>query len=167
LKPVPNYTDPELVALIKQKDPQAYVFLYEKYAGALYGLINQILQDPKTVNETFVEAFATIVRSIDQHQEKKSRLFTWMMQLTRQVAIEKLKTVSPRTYSGSAVAEPGVKVVGGMMSELHQDEQQVLSLAYLKGYSVEEVAGQLGMTTDSVKAKMNKALLAINSQVKK
>ncbi|HEV7780998.1 MAG TPA: sigma factor-like helix-turn-helix DNA-binding protein [Chitinophagaceae bacterium] len=167
MKPVPAHTDPELVALLKKKDPEAFIFLYEKYAGALYGLIEQVLGSTGLADETFVEAFTTIVRSIDQHDSSKSRLFTWMMQLTREWAIEKLKSTSPRTYSEAEVREPGVKVVGGLMSNLHIDEQQVINLAYLKGYSVEEMAGKLAIPPEVVKQRINKALIAINSQVKK
>jgi DNA-directed RNA polymerase specialized sigma24 family protein len=166
LKPVPAHTDPELVALLKQKDPGACIFLYEKYAGPLYGLISQVLSDTTSINETFVEAFTRIIHSIDQHDPAKTRLFTWMMQLARQTAIEKLKSTTSRIYSGSAVTEHGGKVVGGMTADLHYDEQQVLNLAYLKGYTVEEMAGQLGMSAASVKETMNKALLAINSKTK-
>ena len=167
MKPGPDHTDPELVALLKQKDPEAVIFLYEKYAGAIYGLINQVLAGTDAVSETFVEAFTSIVHSIDQHDSSKSRLFTWMMQLARELAIEKLKGISPRTYSEADVKEPGVKVVGGLMSSLHKDEQQVMTLAYLRGYSVEEMAGKLEISTETVKQRINKALIAINSQVKK
>jgi RNA polymerase sigma factor (sigma-70 family) len=167
LKPGPLHTDSELVDLLKKKDPDACIFLYEKYAGALYGLISQVLADPKQVNETFVEGFARIIHSIDQHDPSKTRLFTWMMQLVREIAIEKLKSTASRIYSGSTATEQGGRTVGGMIAGLHHDEQQVLNLTYLKGYSVEEVAGHLGMTADSVKAKMNKALQTINSKTKK
>jgi DNA-directed RNA polymerase specialized sigma24 family protein len=167
LKPVPAHTDPELVALLQKKDPEAFIFLYEKYAGALYGLVNQVLAGTDAVNETFVEVFVRIARSIGQHDSSKSRFFTWLLQMTRETAIEKLKSISSRTYPEAGVKEPGVKVVGGLMSSLHIDEQQVINLAYLKGYSVEEMAGKLELPPEIVRQRINKALIAINSQVKK
>ena len=167
MKHAPGYTDPELVALLKRKDPEACIFLYEKYGSALYGLINQVLPDTKAAEEAFVEVFATILHSIHEHDSSKSRFFTWLMQLTRQVAIEKLKSISPRIYSEAGLKEPAVKVVGGLISSLHADEQQVINLTYLKGYSVKEVAGKLEISEEAVRERINKALLAINSQARK
>ncbi len=132
MKPVPAYTDTE-----------AIVFLYEKYAGALYGLVNQVWAGTNAVNETFVEVFATSVHSINQYDSSKSRLFTWMMQKAGELAIEKLKDTSPRIYLEAGVKEPGVNVVGGLILSLQRDEQQVMTLAYLRGYSVEEMTAKL------------------------
>jgi len=163
MKPVPAYTDPLLAGLLKQKDPGACNFLYEKYAGALYSLIGQILPGTNTANELLVEAFVTIIDSIEEYDPSRGRLFTWMMQLTRQIAIGQLKagSVSP----GTEPIQEDSGGVRGLISKLQGDEQQVISLAYLKGYSVEEVAGQLGIPAELVKAKMNKGLVAINSSI--
>ena len=163
MKSVPGYTDPELVNLLKQKDQDACTFLYEKYAGALYGLIEQIIPGTQTVNELLADSFITIINSIEKYDPSGGRLFTWMMQLTRQAAIDKLKS-GPRPVS----FEPGLlqkdrSGIGGLISKLHREEQQVINLAYLKGYSVEEVAGKLGIPVEIVKAKMSKGLIAINS----
>lgn len=167
MKPFAQHTDEELVAFLKRKDPAACNYLYEKYGGVIYGLVKQVLHDHENSNESFVEIFASIIQSIDQYDPLKTRLFTWMMQNARQKAIEKLKATPPRRYSVLPVSNINANPVTRMIHDLHQDEQKVINLTYLKGYSVEEVAGELGMTADNVRATMNKALQALNSQAKK
>lgn len=167
MKTAAIHTDPELVALLKQKEPQAFTFLYEKYGAAIYGLIRQVLPDPRLANETFVEAFITIARSIDQHDSSKSRLFTWIIQKARQTAIEKLKSISARTYPEVGVNPPKASFMQGLSPNLDTDQQAIIELAYLKGYSAEEIARLMALPVETIKQRMNKALIAINSQAKK
>ena len=165
MKPVPAYTDPLLADLLKQKDPAACHFLYEKYAGALYGLIDQILPGSKNNNELLGQAFTRIIDSINEYDASRGRLFTWMMQLVRQLAIDQLKAGSQQEVPGMDPLHKDSRGVKGLIAKLQGDEQQVICLIYLKGYSIDEIARQLGIPPEIVKIKINKGLVAIHSAV--
>lgn len=154
-----GYTETELIRLLKQKDPVAINILYDKYGAPIYGFTSQVLHNKKLVNDTFVEVFLMITQTVHQFDSSKSRFFTWMMQIASQVTLQKLKSSTNRIYADSAVTIDSKSRDG-----LTGGEHQALDLAFLKGYSLDEVAGRMGIPARVVKEKMNKALLTINSQ---
>lgn len=155
-----RYTETELIRLLKQKDPAAINILYDKYAPPIYGFICQVLQDTKFANESLVDVFLKITESVHQYNPSKSRFFTWMMQISGQVVLQKLKAYSNRTFADSSMTP----VDGNRVAGLVGGEQEGTELAFLKGYSPDEVACKMGITASVVKEKMNRALLQINSK---
>jgi RNA polymerase sigma-70 factor (ECF subfamily) len=158
-----SYSDDELVVLIRQKDTAACDYLFEKYAGPLHGLINQIIPDPEQADHLLEEVFIIIFQSIDTYDPAKSRLFTWLLQVTRQSAIEKLRTLYSRRYSDPSVILKENAGLAQLISKLNREEQELISLSYFKGYSAEDVASQLNMTVAMVKSKIRIALAHLNT----
>ena len=86
-----TYEEDELVAALRQKDNQAFSYLYEHYSGALYGVIRQIVVDTELSNDVLQESFVNIWRKMDSYDESKGRLFTWMLNIARNAAIDKTR----------------------------------------------------------------------------
>jgi DNA-directed RNA polymerase specialized sigma24 family protein len=163
LKTERPYSDPEFIALLKQQDMQAYDYLFEKYAGALHGLISQILPGPDHVAAVLEESFRKIAESIDNYDPSKYRLFTWMMQLTRETALQKLRSENIRISSASlTTGNPGTGI-GQITMELDEEQQQLIEMSYFKGYSVEDVAKHLNIPPETAKTKIKAALLKLRS----
>lgn len=162
---VAKYTDPELISLLQKKDEEACLYLYEKYGGAIYGLIHNVVPDQAAANEVLLNAFVAIINSIEHYDPSTGRLFIWMMQLTREIAIGKLKESTQRIYSDSELEKNKSNGLGKLIGKLRNDEQQIIHLTYHKGYSVDEVADVMKMTTENVQIKMNEALVSINSNL--
>lgn len=91
-----KYSEPELVALLKQKDAVAFEYLYDNYSGALYSVILSMLTDRELSNDILQEVFIKIWRQIQSYDETKGRLFTWMINLTRNASIDALRSKSYR-----------------------------------------------------------------------
>lgn len=86
--PLPSYTDEQLVLLLKSKDQRAYLYLYDNYASALFGIIKRIIGDGEEANDVLQESFVKIWRNILQYDTTKGRLFTWMINIARNTAID-------------------------------------------------------------------------------
>ncbi len=157
------YSDLELIALLKQKDQPACDYLFEKYAGALQALIAQIMPDNEYTNELLEKTFATICQDIHEYDPTKTRLFTWMLQTARQIAIAKLKAAYPRRYPDSLDTVKGNVGFGKLIKKLNTEDQALIGLAYLKGLSTEDVARQLNLPTETVRTKIRLALSQLNS----
>src|SRR4029079_15634267 len=82
----------ELVSSLRQKNEEAFSYLYEHYSGALYGVIKQIVTDAELGNDVLQETFVNIWRRIDSYDETKGRLFTWMLNIARNAAIDKTRS---------------------------------------------------------------------------
>ena len=89
--------------LLKGKDNQAFSYLYDNYAGALYGVVKQIVTDAETGNDVLQEVFVSIWRKIDSYDETKGRLFTWMLNIARNAAIDKTRS---KNYQQSMRQQP-------------------------------------------------------------
>ena len=65
-----------MVSSLRNKDNQAFGYLYDHYSGALYGVIRQIVNEAEISNDVLQETFVNIWRRIDSYDETKGRLFT-------------------------------------------------------------------------------------------
>ncbi|HEY0031415.1 MAG TPA: sigma-70 family RNA polymerase sigma factor, partial [Bacteroidia bacterium] len=83
-----KYTEDELIALLKNKDLVAYNALYDNYSAALYGIITRIVPAEEIAEDLLQEVFIKIWKSIDSYDPKKGRLFTWMLNISRNASID-------------------------------------------------------------------------------
>lgn len=87
-----TYEEGELIILLKKKDDHAFNYLYDNYSGALYGVIKQIVSDGEIGNDVLQEVFVSIWSKIDSYDSSKGRLFTWMLNIARNAAIDKTRS---------------------------------------------------------------------------
>jgi RNA polymerase sigma-70 factor (ECF subfamily) len=159
------YSDPELIALLKQKDEKAFSYLYEKYAAALNGLIVQVLPGYNNTENVLQKAFVVISLQIHSYDSTKCRLFTWMLNIARVTAIQYLRTnnVIDKSVQLSNPVYNDAHGMGKLIRNLPSEEKQLIGLSYFKGYSVEDLARHLGLTNESAKEKIRNALVQMKT----
>ncbi len=86
------YDERDLVTALRRKDDGAFGYLYDHYAGALYSVIKQIVADSEVSSDVLQETFVNIWRKIELYEESKGRLFTWMLNIARNAAIDKTRS---------------------------------------------------------------------------
>lgn len=82
--------DNELIMLVQQKDMVAYEFLYDRYAPMLYGLICKLVKDQWLAEEILKKSFAQIWKQMATVHPATCRLFIWMHNITRNIALEEI-----------------------------------------------------------------------------
>ena len=80
------YTEEGLIEALKNHQNEAYRHLYLHYRGSLYNIITQIIPDMETANDVLQEVLVTIWQNIDKYDAQKGRLYTWLLNLTRNAA---------------------------------------------------------------------------------
>jgi len=167
---------------LKAKDEQSFSYLYDNYSGALYSIVLQIIPDREMASDVLQEAFVNIWRKIESYDASKGRLFTWMLNVARNLAIDMLRS---KAYQNSQKNQPLPDTVynsdkGGVSTQMNVDniglkkvltklkaEQRVLiDLAYFKGYTHEEIAVMESMPLGTVKTKIRSALLQLRELLK-
>lgn len=98
-----TYSEQELVTSLQQHDSQSFSYLYDNYASALYGIINQIVADKETANDVLQDVFVNIWKKIESYDSSKGRLFTWMLNIARNASIDKVRS---RPYQDSMKNQP-------------------------------------------------------------
>jgi RNA polymerase sigma factor (sigma-70 family) len=159
-----HYSETALVDLIRLKDNDACIYLYEKYAGALHGLIRQVMQDTGDIEETLKKTFVNICNNIDEFDPAKSRLFTWMLNIARLTAIAELR--SGKFFKSAPVHIPvytETQGLGRLITRLSTEEKQLIGLLYFKGYSTEDVARHLNLPAEITRKKIRNALVQLKT----
>src|SRR4029077_10072222 len=103
LDPTAKYNEAELISLLLDKNEQAFSYLYNNYSAALLGIINQIIPDKEICLDILQEVFINIWRKIDLYDADKGRLFTWMLNIARNAAIDKIRS---RGYQDNLKNQP-------------------------------------------------------------
>lgn len=176
-----TYTEHELVSLLKQKDTKAFEYLYENYSGALYNIVMQIIGDIELSNDVLQDVFVSIWRKIESYDSGKGRLFTWMLNITRNASIDVLRSKSyQNSKKNQSISDQNEFDNGGKTSQLNVDnigvrkileklkpEHRVLiDLAYFKGYTQEEIAEIESIPIGTVKTRIRNALIQLREHMK-
>lgn len=167
--------------MLKSKDEKAFNYLYDNYSGALYGVIIKVLDKEELANDVLQEVFVKIWRSIDQYDSSKGRLYTWMLNISRNAAIDTLRSKSfqqeqkttdidntvylndNRRSSNNNTDAIGLKK---SVMNLKQEFRVLIDMAYFQGFTQEEISKALNIPLGTVKTRMRNAILELKSVFK-
>lgn len=176
-----TYNEQELVSSLKSKNESAFNYLYENYSGALYTIVSQIVAEPNLASDVLQEVFVNVWKKIDSYDSSKGRLFTWMLNVARNLAID---TVRSKSYQNSLknqeipetlmAAGDGAAVQNNMDSiglrkavqQLKAEYRTLIDLAYFKGCTHEEIATIESLPLGTVKTRIRTALTQLRTYLK-
>ncbi|SHE72098.1 RNA polymerase sigma factor [Flavisolibacter ginsengisoli] len=170
-----TYGEQELIASLRHKDEQAFSYLYDHYSGTLYGVICQIVENTELGNDVLQEAFINIWRHIDSYDETKGRLFTWMLNIARNAAIDKIRSKGnkqtqrqvaiPNNDSLPLSVSPRLDDFGlkKIILKLKDEQRQLIDLSYFQGFTHEQIAKALDIPLGTVKTRIRSALTQLRS----
>jgi len=168
-----TYSEQELVAMLHQHNERAFEYLYDNYSAALYSIINSIVSEKETANDVLQEVFINIWRKIEFYDASKGRLFTWMLNVARNAAIDKLRSKSYRDSQknqsfpenvdsnlGGSITQPKGDDIGlrKMIAKLKDEQRVLIDLSYFQGFTHEEIAKALNIPLGTVKTRIRSAL---------
>lgn len=173
MPPVANHTEESLVALLKQGDKDAFSYLYDNYSAVLFGIIRRVIFDETTAQDVLQEVFIKIWNHIPQYDPAKGRIYTWMINIARNAAIDKLRSKGEimkgkiqtdgdlvfSTQQGAGVEQQtdriGLrKIVEGLKPEYYT----IIDLSYYKGFTLDEISKTLDVPLGTVKTRMRAAM---------
>ena len=173
------YNEQELVEALKSHKNEAYKYLYINYRGSLYNVVIQIIPDTETANDVLQEVFITVWKNIDKYDKEKGRLYTWLLNVTRNTAINKtrskiykssLKNDSISNYVNELdkknVFHQNINHIGlrKEVSRLKDELKAVLELSYFNGFTQEEIAKMLNIPLGTVKTRLRNAVIELRKQ---
>lgn len=174
-----KYNESELLTGLREYNNSAYRYLYINYRGSLYNIILQLIPDTETASDVLQEVFITIWKQIDKYDETKGRLFTWLVRLTRNAAINKLRSKVYKSQAKNDNLENYVLAIEkknqgsdninhiGLRQQVHklrEDYKNVIELSYYNGFTQEEISKTLNIPLGTVKTRLRNALLELRKQ---
>ncbi|HEX2899346.1 MAG TPA: sigma-70 family RNA polymerase sigma factor, partial [Bacteroidia bacterium] len=88
-----------IVDRLLRHEKDAFEQLYDDYSAAIYGLTLKILKDEALAEDALQETFVRIWRKIQTYDASKGRLFTWMLNIARNISIDMLRARESRKVS--------------------------------------------------------------------
>ena len=171
-----KYNEEELIALLKGGDESAFAYLYDNYSAALYGIIYRIINNNQLAEDVLQEAFVKIWNNFSSYDASKGRLFTWMVNIARNLSIDTTRGKSYKQQmkiqsNENAVTNASNRVnenerfdllgVRQQLTALKEDQKQIIDLAYFQGFTQNEISQKLGIPLGTVKTKIRTAILEL------
>lgn len=163
-----------LIHRVAQQDRQAFALLYDATAPKLMGTVLRILRDREWANDVIQDSYLKIWQKAGQFQDGKSSPITWLVSIARNSAIDELrKHPAGRTTNSDELDEmPGRQTsaqekledqraatqLNHCIDQLEKDRQDMVRLAYLNGWSREDLASQFEQPVNTVKTWLHRAL---------
>lgn len=178
MNPKTTYSEQELVALLQQRNEKAFGYLYDNYSGALYGIVNSIVIDKEIANDVLQNVFVNIWRKIESYDATKGRLFTWMLNIARNAAIDEVRSKGfrdsqknqslnenvdvPGAVIGPAINDVGLKKV---LTKLKGELRVLIDMSYFQGFTHEEISRALNIPLGTVKTRIRSALIQLRTMI--
>jgi RNA polymerase sigma factor (sigma-70 family) len=172
-----TYSERELVHAVKSHDKIGFNYLYKNYANSLYGIIIRIVKNEDDANDILQEVFLKIWNNIDKYDAARSRFYTWMSNISRNAAIDYLRTTIARNKSKTTTLdkslgefgryfEMSIDVIGvlELTNKLETKYKMLIDLAFYKGYTYEEIAEFTGFPLGTIKTRMRKAIQLLRKE---
>jgi len=170
----------KLINRLKKKDQAALGVLYEKYSGSLLHAISKIVQPPELAEELLQDVFVKIWNKIGQYEEEKGRLFTWMVQIARNTAIDRARLKSYQKkdktdsielhvnkdeldFELSVIEDVGLQRVVAKMDKNHRE---LIDYLYFRDFTQKETSEALNIPLGTVKTRARGAITALRKALR-
>ena len=174
----------ELVVLLKNQDARGFTILYNNYSAALYGIIFRIVRSEEIAADVMQEAFVKMWKNITAYEKGKGSLFTWMLNIARNSAIDKTRSAAFRQNASIRNLDDNVNIIENqretrqeietqtdligletVINKLRPEYKTLIDLVYFKGYTQTEVAEEFGIPLGTVKTRIKAAILQLRALV--
>lgn len=165
-----KYSEEDLVDALKRNQRAAFEYLYDNYSSALFGAISRIIRDEEKAADMLQEVFLKIWKNIGKYDKSKGRLFTWMMNISRNTCIDLVRKEKGKYHvdiqdninqvDDKTHHQPDVSVIDlrSIIEKLRPERKVLLDLVYLQGFTQEEAAKQLAIPLGTAKSRIRVAL---------
>lgn len=175
-----KYSEEQLIEKLKSQDAEAFSYLYDNYSGAIYGTIVRMVPEEEVAQDLLQETFVKIWKSFSMYNAEKGRLYTWMVNIARNLAIDHKRSRSFKSSGKNQDIDKSVNAINrsqksvfnidriglkDIVQKLKPESQQMIELLYYGGYTQEEVAKELNMPLGTVKTRTRTALIELRKLI--
>ena len=177
-------TDEQLaawLARVAQRDERALAALYDATLSRVYGLVLRVVRKPAVAEEVVEDTYFQVWRQALRFDPERGRAMTWLLAMARSRAIDALRHEA-RFQHDSLDDEQGPEIVGDTpavdellaaarghadlhraLLKLHAQPRQLVSMAFFRGLSHEEIASQTALPLGTVKSQIRRALATLQT----
>src|SRR5665213_178787 len=159
--------------MLKNRDERGLRLLYDHYSAALYGVILRIVIEKETAEDVLQDSFVKIWNNFSNYDANKGRLYTWLLNVARNSAIDKIRSKNFRNERKVQSMEDFVYSVDRQhntststdfiglrkfVDALKPEQKELIDLLYFGGYTQSEAAEELSIPLGTIKTRVKAAL---------
>lgn len=172
----------ELMKRIKARDADALEELYDLYKRLLFGMVISIVKKREEAEDVLQEIFVKIWNKADSFNENRGNVYSWIVTLTRNKAIDRIRSKGYKTQQNQSVNihEPFFSLEGDRydpmettifsnraelvkkaLEEIPKEQSEVIKIAYYRGMTQSEIAEYLKIPLGTVKTRTRQGLIKL------
>ena len=166
-----------LLAQVALGDRSAFAELYRRTSAKLFGVVLRVLDNRHEAEEVLQDVYVRIWDKAGLYRVNGLSPMTWLITLSRNLAIDRRRARMRRATSGSdtmdqmadpspgpeaqAIARSTQSQVDRCLDALPEDRSDMLRRVYLHGESYAELAGRLGANLNTVRTWLRRSLMEL------
>lgn len=166
-------SDETLIAGLAAGDAEATTAFVRRYQSRVFGLALTIVSDPAAAEEIAQEAILRAWRHAPAYDPRRGRVETWLLTITRNLAIDHLRMRRPEPIDpdrlearGNALLRAGnddetraeIAMLRSGLAELPLEQRRAVILAALWGFTAREISELEGAPLGTTKTRIRTAL---------
>lgn len=158
--------------LLADNDKKALALIFDNYGSLLLNSILRVVKDKMMAEEVLQQVLLKVWQNADSFDAQKGSLFTWLVSISRNAAIDKTRT---RDFRLTQESERSIELVNiteketsedqfekmyvrQLLNQLPEVQRKLISMSYFQGYSHKEIAENLDMPLGTVKTRIRLAI---------
>ena len=166
------------IAALKAKEKKAFENLYDKYSGALFNIILRIVNSNEVAEDVLQESFLKIWKNIDSYDDTKATIFTWMLNISKNTALDALRKANSRPSIKTDTDNPFISNLQSVqmntdsiglknsLKYLTPEQNVVIQAIYFNGLTHEEASKALDIPLGTVKTRIRMGLTTLKNVFK-
>jgi RNA polymerase sigma factor (sigma-70 family) len=162
-----------VVELLKQKNAFALSQLYDAYGATLYGVVLRIVSSKEIAEQVIQDTFVKIWHHAASYEASKGRLYTWMLNIARNTAIDATRTTQFQNHKNTANIDNLIHVfdeeclnldtigLREIVKTMDEKYTVLIDLIYFNQYTHIEAAEATGLPLGTVKTRVRYALFEL------
>ena len=166
----------ELISRVALGDRVAFSRLYDATSAKLFGVALRVLNNRTDAEDALQDAFVRIWQKADKYAANGYSPMTWLITLTRNLAIDRLRARKAPTMriedvyglsdggptpEDAAVAGSEKARLDACLDELDDTRADAVREAYLQGESYQELADRLRVPLNTMRTWLRRSLLEL------
>lgn len=173
----------ELIRRIRENDREAFEKLYELYKQPLFGIVLTIIKKRKEAEDKLRDLFVWIWQKAHNFDVERGNVYCWLVTLARDMAVDHIRSSkheegmseSDKNYElrslrkgdlndpfETTIYSNRAELVKKALSELPDDQREILKVAYFRGMTQNEIANYLDITPEKGKTLIKQGMMNVN-----
>ena len=169
-----------LVSKFQKKDERAFEELYNMYSESMHGVIYNIVRNHDIAEEVMQDVFIKAWNNSSSYDASKGRFFTWMLNISRNAAIDKTRSKAFKNSGKNLNSDFFVDIletsdnldrqtdaigIKKFVEILEEKCKKIIEYLYFKGYTQKETSEELQIPIGTIKTRNRNCIMQLRKML--